>query len=204
MIISGGAVADYAYTASLLRGDDTIICADSGYDHAVKMGIVPNIVVGDFDSVRGEIPAKMPRLTFPSRKDKTDTEIAIDYARGEGFRDFLLLGCAGNRLDHTLANIFLLKGFVLRNENVAFCDDFNLVIPMGGGGQVRIDRPCGTIVSLIALDDCTGVTTEGLEYPLENAVLRAGDTLGVSNVVAKKPATVFVKSGLLLVICAVD
>jgi thiamine pyrophosphokinase len=200
VIISGGTISDYEYIKSQLTAEDTIICADSGYNHAVKMGLAPHIVVGDFDSA-GEMPADIACLPFPAKKNFTDTEIAIEYARENGFADFLLLAATGTRLDHSLTNIFLLKSFVERGENAVIINEHNKIRLTNS--RLRINEPEGTIVSLLPLTDCVGVTTQNLEYPLHNATLLVGKGLGVSNV-AKKEAAVSVKEGLLLVIVARD
>jgi len=201
VIISGGTVTDYEILKSQVRGGDTIICADSGYNHAVKMGLAVDIVVGDFDSI-GEMPRGVKCLKFPARKDLTDTEIAIEYARGQGYRDFLFLAATGCRLDHTLTNILQLNGFLQRGETAVLVDEFNKI--MLTDSMLELCEPAGSIVSLVPLTPCGGVTTTGLEYPLLNAELQVGKGLGVSNVMAAENATVTVKRGRLLVIVARD
>jgi len=205
VIISGGTITDYEYIKSQIdrNGSVSIICADSGYRHAFKMGLVPCVVVGDFDSVaETEIPDDVPCIRHPSKKDLTDTEIAVEYAREQGFRDFLLLGATGSRMDHTLANILLLKSFVNNGENAVVLDEHNKI--MLTDSKLQFSEAPGSFVSLIPLTDCYGVTTENLEYPLENATMTVGKGLGVSNIMAKHDASVSVKDGLLLVIVAKD
>jgi len=202
VIISGGDILDYAYISAQIRETDTIICADSGFDHAVKMGITPDIVVGDFDSIASEIPADVARLQYPARKDLTDTEIAIEHARGLGFRDFLLLGAIGSRIDHSLTNILLLTDFLRRGENAVVINENNKV--MITNSQLRLNEPIGSIVSLVPLTDCCGVTSFGLEYVLTNADMAVGKGLGVSNIMVQNTADITVASGTLLVIIAKD
>jgi len=201
VIITGGSVNDYEYIKKQIGSCDTIICADSGYTHAVRMGLRPSIVVGDFDSA-GEIPGDVSCLRFPSRKDVTDTEIAIDYARSKGFSDFLLIGAIGTRLDHSLSNILLLKSILERGEKAVIIDEHNKI--MITDSFLRIYEPPGSIVSLIPLSDCRGVTTENLEYPLRDALLSVGNSLGVSNIMTTDNAAVSVGGGVLLVIVAKD
>ena len=200
-ILSGGAIFDYEYIKKQIKEGDTLICADSGYNHAVKMGLVPSIVVGDFDSI-GDIPDDVPCLRYPSRKDLTDTEIAIDYARSKGFQDFLLIAAMGSRIDHSLTNIMLLKNVLENRENAVIVDEHNKI--MITNSYLRLYEPPGSIVSLIPLSDCMGVTTENLEYPLCNAVLLMGKGLGVSNRITENNASVSVSEGVLLVIVAKD
>lgn len=200
VIVSGGAITDYEYIKAQINCDDTIICADSGYDHAAKMGIAPSVVVGDFDSVRGEVLPDVDCIRYPSAKDMTDTELAIEYARGNGFRNFLLIAATGNRLDHTLANILLLKGFLERGENASIVDEHSKILLTDS--RLCLHEPIGSIVSLIPLCDCQGVTTENLEYPLHNAKMFMGRAIGVSNITTSESAAVSVEEGILLVIAA--
>ena len=201
VIISGGAIIDYEYIKTQINIHDTIICADCGYNHAVKMGLSPSIVVGDFDSI-GLIPNDVPCLRYPSSKDLTDTEIAIEYARSKGFKNFLLIASIGSRVDHSLTNILLLKQFLERNETAVIVNENNKV--MITDSQLCIQEPPGTIISLVPISDCKGVTTENLEYPLRDSEMYMGKGLGVSNIMSEDNATVFVREGLLLVVIAKD
>lgn len=200
VILSGGRVSDYTYIKNLIQKDDTIICADSGYNHAVEMGLWPHIIVGDFDSIN-KIPTGIPILRFPEKKDFTDTELAIDYARDMGFKNFLLLGCIGTRMDHSITNILLLKGFVERNENAIIQNEHNKI--MLTSSTLCLNEDVGGIVSLIPLQTCSGVCTLGLEYQLRDAVLHVGKGIGISNIITGC-ASISINDGLLLVIVARD
>ena len=201
VIISGGRVADYAYIKQQIKAGDTIICADSGYNHAKKMKLQTSVIIGDFDSI-GSIPQDIATIKYPPAKDLTDTEIAIEYARDKGFKDFLLLAATGGRMDHSLTNILLLKGFLERGETAVIIDEHNKI--MLTDTQLQLHETPGSIVSLVPLADCTGVCTENLEYPLQDANLYVGKGIGVSNVMQKAGATVSLQKGLLLVIVARD
>jgi len=201
VIIGGGRVTDYELLKGQIKENDTIICADSGYDHAVKMGLSVSAVVGDFDSIKS-IPQDVTAIKYPSKKDMTDTELAIEYARGKGFNDFLLIAMTGSRLDHTLANILLLKGFLGRNEHAVILDEHNKI--MLTDSVLHLCEPTGSIVSLLPLSDCHGVSTENFEYPLHNASLLRGTTLGISNIMTTQHAAVSLNEGLLLVVVARD
>ncbi|MCL2617222.1 MAG: thiamine diphosphokinase [Defluviitaleaceae bacterium] len=201
VIISGGAITNYEFIKAQLKDDDIIICADSGYNHAANMRLQVNVVVGDFDSI-GNIPQDIPVVRYPAKKDLTDTELAIEHARNMGSKHFLLIAATGSRLDHTITNILLLKNFLARGEHSMIIDEHNKI--MLTDSQLRLYEPPGSIVSLVPLSDCLGVTTEGLEYPLHNATLYIGKGLGVSNVMLEGNASVSVQDGLLLVIIARD
>lgn len=201
VVISGGTITDYDYIRKQIDNSDIIICADSGYNHAVKMGICVNAVVGDFDSL-GDPPSGVAAFRYPARKDLTDTEIAIAHARGMGIKDFLLLAATGNRQDHTLANILMLRECMERGENAVIMDEHNKI--MVTDSNISLHEPPGSIVSLIPLTDCFGVTTTNLEYPLCGAGLRVGRGLGVSNIVIGDYAHISLQNGVLLVIVAKD
>jgi len=178
-----------------------IICADSGYDHARKMNLRPSIVLGDFDSI-SEKPADIPCLNFPARKDLTDTELAVEYARDKGFREFLLLGSTGSRSDHSLANILLLKNILDMGGNATIVDEHSKI--MITDALLEINEPQGSIISLIPLTTCKGVTTNDLEYPLGNATMEVGKGIGISNIVSGENPWVKTEEGTLFVIVARD
>ncbi|MCL2619858.1 MAG: thiamine diphosphokinase [Defluviitaleaceae bacterium] len=204
VIISGGAIADYDFIRSQLRDGDTVICADSGYDHAVKMGVKPQVLVGDFDSIGclDDVPSDVVVRSHSPRKDFTDTEIAIEYAREQGFKRFLLVAVLGSRVDHSLTNVLLLKRFLEWDCDAVIVDEHNKI--MVTGSVLCLDEPVGSLVSLVPLTDCEGVVTDGLEYPLDGARLLVGEGLGVSNVVMRAGASVSVGKGVLLVVVARD
>ena len=201
VIICGGTIKNYRYIKGQIKDNDTIICADSGYDHAVNMGLGISIVVGDFDSIN-TIPTDIQTIQYPARKDQTDSEIAMDYARKMGFKDFLLIAATGTRLDHALTNILLLKDCLGRGENAVIVDENNKI--MITDSTVHLQEPSGSIVSLVPLSECHGVTTDNLEYPLCDATLYMGKGHGVSNIMVENNALVSIQKGLLLVIIAKD
>jgi len=205
VIISGGVISDYDYIKSHITCNDIIICADSGFLHAEKMELQPSAVVVDFDSIAdSKISTDIPMLRHPAKKNMTDTEIAADYARKQGFCDYLLIGATGKRMDHSLANILLLKSFVTHKETAVIIDEHSKI--MLTNSVLQIQETPGSLISLIPLIDCYGVTTENLEYPLLDATMLVGaeNGLGVSNVATKSNASVRVKKGFLMVIIARD
>ncbi len=186
------------------RPDGLVICADGGVDNALKLGLVPHVVLGDFDSAPGEalrraeaLGAQMVR--FPAHKDETDAELALRYAVSHGATDILFLGALGGRIDHALANLFLLAAPEWVGVRVRIAD---------GGTTVELCRDrceirgqAGDIVSLLPLtSDVAEVVTEGLEYPLRGETLRFGPARGVSNVMLSEVAHVSISGGLLIVI----
>jgi len=211
VIISGGEIRDYSYIKSLIKETDLVICADSGYDHALKMGITPDFVVGDFDSAQN-VPPKEITLTFPSKKDFTDTELALETARERGFKNMLFLAATGNRIDHSLANVLLLKSCAEREETASIVNENNAAFLIERRTNkkpevrknIKLAVEVAQVVSLLPLENCEGVTTQNLEYALTNATLRVGTTRGISNVATSNFINVSIESGCLLVVLAKD
>jgi len=203
LIISGGKISDYEYIKEriLQFGAEMIICADSGYNHAVRMNLPADLIAGDFDSI-GEVPDNVKTACYPSEKNQTDTEIALNHAREAGAQDILIIGATGTRADHMLTNIFMLKNCLARGEKAEIIDENNKIRITDS--QLEISGAKGGLISIVPLSDCAGVTTRGLKYPLENARLKLGEGRGVSNVMTGAEASVSVEKGMLLVIEARD
>lgn len=201
IILAGGTITDYSKIKSHITSDSILICADKGYDHAVQMNLIPNYVIGDMDSVTQSID-KVPIQKFPTKKDQTDTELAIDAALKEGCTEIVLLGASGTRLDHTIANILLLKRLEKANICAQLIDEHNRMRVITHKTEWFANR--GDVLSLIPLNNSTGITTQGLAYPLNNESLNVGSTRGISNYFLSNYATIDLKTGSLLVIQAND
>ena len=201
VIIAGGWMSDFSYIKQFLHPQDTIITADSGYLYAKQLGLSPHIALGDFDSL-GFVPEDVPVYQVSTQKDLTDTELALQWARSQGYEDFLFLAVLGSRMDHSLSNIFLLNsllkqgesGQIINEHNQIWLTDSSLTLPIAPGSTV----------SLIPLSTCHGVTSSGLLYPLFNSTLAFDESLGVSNVSTENPVSVSLREGKLLVIVAKD
>ncbi len=177
---------------------DLIIAADSGYISACSAGVLPDAFIGDFDSVLKEEVRAKKIISLNPVKDKTDTQEAIDYAISEGAKNITVLGALGKRIDHTIANIQLLKyahTFGAKAEIVDVDTYITLVCD-----KISIDRKSGCCLSLLPLTDCSGVSVSGVYYPLEDAFMPVGNPYGISNEFTEKSAKICVKSGELLVI----
>lgn len=180
--------------------DDLVICADGGYDTITAAGEIPDAVIGDMDSVRRQIPKEIKRVYYPKSKDKTDLHLCVDYALENGCGEIILLGAMGGRIDHTLANMILLRyieesgadGMILTANTSVFVTSDKIKIPKGNFRYV----------SLIPMTEkAEGVTTKGLRYSLTNYTLNQIDNLGVSNVFTGDIAEISVTKGTLFIIC---
>jgi thiamine pyrophosphokinase len=181
---------------------DLVICADGGAQHALALGLAPDVVIGDLDSLDGNVQARLESegcqiFVYPPRKDETDLELALRYAIDHGVDEILILGALGGRIDQTLANVLLLALPELegvKTRIVAGDQEMFLI-----RGQAFIEGQVGDTVSLLPIaGDVTGITAEGLEYPLQHGTLKFGPTLGISNVLTAPVARVQVGQGLLL------
>ncbi|MBR1456052.1 MAG: thiamine diphosphokinase [Oscillospiraceae bacterium] len=196
VIISGG---EFCPIEGLLP-DDFIIACDRGYTYARRCGIVPDLVVSDFDSYEGPIDPGVPVDRFRSEKDDTDTMIAIRHAVEAGYDEVLLYCALGGRLDHLLANLQSLVFAQNHGVRAGIVSPDTWICTLRDG-TLRLPRREGWSLSLFAAQDhCEGVSITGAKYPLQDAVLTSGFPLGVSNEWADDAATVSVRSGILLIV----
>lgn len=185
-----------------LTDDDYIVCADGGYDLAAAEGIVPDVVIGDFDSMRKSPDAGQNVIRVAAEKDDTDTMLCVRHALERGFDEIVIVGGLGGRFDHTIANLQTLCFACQQVAKVRLIDAENELTVMTATER-RFERPAGArYISLFSLSDsCTGVCITGVKYPLNRTVLKNNFPLGVSNEFVDEEALVRVDSGYLLVWC---
>lgn len=215
VIISGGSL-NPAFVKQYMKSlsYDRLFVADKGLEYAKILELVPDYIVGDFDTVDTDIlkvyEQKAEQSGYivverhPARKDETDTELAVWKAMEEGAERITLFGATGTRLDHVFANVGLLKQTVERNVEMFIVDETNRIRIIDGQCRpecyIRKKQRFGTYLSLIALtDEVCGVTLQGLEYPLRNATVYRGSSRTVSNQIAEDRACISIKKGQLLV-----
>lgn len=206
IIFANGDPPDRATAQPWLERADLIMAADGGARHALAVGVTPHIVIGDLDSIEPGARSKLEQagaqfVVYPAHKDCTDLELALRYALDRGATDLTLLGALGGRWDHSLANILVLTlpqldriaaRIVERNLSISVIRD-----------RAAIAGRVGDTLSLLALQgDAQGVTIEGCEYPLNDAVLPLGASLGISNVFVEPIVSVRVTAGCVLALHA--
>lgn len=199
VIVGGADIGQYDRIRAYLREDDFCICCDSGLRHREGLGIVPDLIVGDFDS--HENPhLEIETIVLPCEKDDTDTAFAVKEALSRGFRDFLLVGVIGGRLDHTLGNVSLLLMLDAHGKRaVALDDDSEMQIV--SDRPVRIDSGCAFFSLLNISGLACGVTIKNAKYPLADAEITCEYQYGISNeVLPGMTAEVSVEQGRLLLI----
>lgn len=191
---------------ALCAGAGLLVAADGGSRTLERWGLVPNVLVGDLDSLgrrRAERLAtrSVEVIAYAAAKDESDTELAVRLALDRGATEITLLGALGARIDHSLANVMLLADAAYRDVALRAARGSTVIRALHGGSRLAIDRPAGTIVTLLPVaGDAQGVRTGGLRYPLDGETLAFGRSRGLSNVVVSSPASVSLASGVLLVI----
>lgn len=200
VIVGGAPVERYDRIRGLLAPGDFAVYCDSGLRHRQALGLEPSLIVGDFDSWEDPHDGT-ETLILPREKDDTDTVFAAKEMLQRGCRDFLLVGAAGGRLDHTLANLSLLLLLDDAGARAVLADDSSLTRVVSRE-EVRIEDAWSYFSLLAAGGDAAGVTVTGAKYPLEDAALTSSFPLGVSNeVLPGETAVVRVGRGRLFLIC---
>jgi thiamine pyrophosphokinase len=210
VIFANGNLPDIEAARSLLKEDDHLVAADGGANHLMRMGILPEIVIGDLDSIDEE---KMYEITsaevgiqqYPEDKDETDIELALRYAVELSPSAILIVGALGGRLDQTLANLSILTNPALSAIDVRLDDGIEEVFfwwaATANGRQADVRGRSGDTVSLIPWNGpVEGVSTEGLMWPLNGETLFPDKSRGISNTMLSDSASVSIRSGLLLIV----
>jgi thiamine pyrophosphokinase len=204
VIIANGDPPEAGDLEQWLRAGDTLLCADGGARAALKFGLHPLRVIGDFDSLsEAELHAleqggaQIER--HPTHKDETDLELALMVAAALHPGEIIVLGALGGRLDQTVANVMLLAMPLLVNCRTVIASGGEQTFLIRPGAPCELRGGAGDLVSLIPFGgDAHGIRTEGLEYPLRDESLFIGPARGVSNVMLGDRATVTFRQGLLL------
>lgn len=202
-MFAGGDFAVDHLSIQQVQEHDLIVCVDRGLEHCLQLGLHPDRLIGDLDSapeslLQDERVASVRRHVFPSKKAASDLELALTILSEESINEVILLGVSGGRTDHMLFNWQLVR---LRRWpfSIQFIDDTTHTYVLEGAQSVATVSTPGSFLSLLAMERCTGVGTEGLQYPLADAVIETGSTLGLSNVVESEQVRVEISSGTLLV-----
>ena len=182
------------------------LAADSGIDHARALGLVPDLVVGDFDSVTPsglawatEAGAVVDR--HPTSKDRTDLELALDHALAVDPDRVVVIGIGGGRLDHQIANLALLAQRRFRAVAIEAMEGTARISIVHGRGERTIEGRPGSLVSLVPMHGpAEDVVTSGLRFPLRNETLPPGTSRGISNEMEGPTATVSLGAGTVLVV----
>ncbi|UKS26416.1 thiamine diphosphokinase [Paenibacillus sp. HWE-109] len=207
IIVTGGTLGEWALGE--IQAGDILVGSDRGALYLIQHGYTPYISMGDFDSVTERELAliRSSSLTFidcdPVFKDLTDTEMAFNWALDQHPAQITLLGAIGTRFDHSLANVHLLRKGMEQDIDCSIIDANNQIRIIEQ--STRITRGNYTHISLLPLSlEVTGITLHGFQYPLHQARLQIGQSLGISNILVESQGLIELESGLLLVIQSKD
>ena len=207
VIVCGGEIKSYGKYEQIFNNADFLICADSGARHLKKLKIVPHALIGDFDSISSNDynyykEKDVAIIKFPPNKNKTDTELAVDYAVERDCNVIYFLGALGLRIDHSLSNIFLLKKLIEKGIKGVILDNKNEITLIDD--KIVLERENKRITFLSLSEETRGIKSKGLLYELNNDTLKMGNSMGVSNEFSGDIAEISIDSGLLLVIKSKD
>lgn len=208
VIFAGGDIdKDFADKIMQNNSFDLIIAADSGLDTINILGVFPDYIVGDFDSVsdRSLISAYEKRgskvLKFPEDKDFTDTQLACETAVEQGVSHLVILGATGNRIDHMLCNFNLIAKLNERNVEGVIIDKSNKIYVLSDGEHlIEAKNVFGEYISFMPIDDIEEFSLSGFLYNLDKVYLARDTTLTVSNELLNEKAGINIKKGRILVI----
>lgn len=202
VIFGAGPVTDPDSLKGYLRDNDWYIAADGGIRLTAQLYITPHLMVADHDS---SVPVYgIENIRLPREKDVTDTRAAMDIAFEKGYRDFLLLGCIGGRMDHTLACMLSAVQLTQKGANVQIIDGQNQMTVLSAGTH-RLCNDFSKIFSVFALGETVkNLQILGVKYPLNGYDLECIDSLCVSNELASEDATISFGSGAVLLIFSKD
>lgn len=179
---------------------DLVICADGGRTCAQAAGYTPDLLIGDWDSGGGPDP-NIPSMTLPAEKDITDLQAAAEEALKQGYKHLLFCACTGGRLDQTLASLQLLEWVHDQGAEAILLDEGNEA-RFWDGSPLYLDRDeTYYFLSILPLDrEITGLTLQGVKYPLDRAFVIRGGGLTISNEITAPQAVLSAESGRMLVI----
>ena len=206
IIFANGEYQHLEFYQQLIEDHDYIICADGGTNHALRMGILPHLVVGDLDSIDLRVYQSLQGSStdfykVSSEKDESDLELAVSIALEKKPQEIIILGALGKRVDHLFANLMLLTLPLKQGVPTKIVDEDHEILVINN--SIELTGKVGDYLSLFALSpQVTGIITQGLKYPLKEESLYLGPTRGLSNEFNGDKASIQIGEGLLLVIKA--
>lgn len=204
-IITGGTLPD-SFLAGYVKEHpgELLIVVDGALEVTHRLGLQPDYIVGDFDTVDRSLLTFYDEkiiLRHPPEKDQTDTELAIETALQAGCSSLVFFGATGSRLDHSLANIFLLQGLVKQGVEAVILNETNKLYIKEKGFTLKRKEACGDYVSLLPLTETVEeVTLTGFKYPVQKLTFYRERTLGVSNEITAEEARVEFSKGMFIVV----
>ena len=182
------------------NGFDRLICADGGADSALRLGLTPDFIIGDLDSISKEtikIFKNTSQILQYKRQNDTDVEKCLKFAIKNKFDEALLIGVTGNRLDHTICNLGIVLKYFSKIK-ISLLAENSYLKPYTG--DIRLKTQKGEIISLYGFDKKTKITSRGLKYPLKNISLPFGEKESTSNVSTSNSVQLKIRNGIIFII----
>ncbi len=212
VVITNGYIKNPLYTYKRITAEygfsakDIVIAADGGAANCLKMGLVPDIVIGDMDSIEDEVREKLDLksnnikyIQTTCEKDESDTRLAVEYAVNAGAKKIIIAGAIGDRLDHSFANLVLLSSPFPEDVDIKILTDNSEIFVVKN--SCVINGQIGKLISIFSLTPYTFfIETSGLKYRLKNEKLLLSPVRGLSNIFTEDTATINIKEGQLLII----
>ncbi len=203
IVLANGEYGDLKFYENVFKGCDIILCADGGANYAHQLGVIPDCIIGDMDSISESVrefynSQQVRFRKYPQRKDFTDIQLALSIAEEMGAREIILLGTQGKRFDHSLSNLYCGMEYVKRGIKIMHygpeCTVYLICSSMSLEGRT------GDLVSVLPLGgEAAGVYLKDFEYPLDNVVLECDNPYTVSNVLAEDTAQIQLEKGTLAI-----
>ena len=211
LIVCGGEIdGDFAERLIMSSGFEVIIVADRGMDFLYEHKITPDIIVGDFDSVKNEALSYFKEKGMSDihvlnpEKDDTDSECALQIALDHGADHIIIIGATGTRIDHVLGNISLLGKAMSEGKMAELLDTHNRIRMIDNELEIEKNKQYGKYVSIIPVCKNNKITLEGFKYPLKDYTFEGFNTLGISNEIVDDIAKITVNEGQYIVIESKD
>lgn len=199
LIISGGSFHPIKTTIEA----DYIIACDAGYDNAIRNNLIPDLIIGDFDSYNGNISesaGNIPVLSFPVRKDDSDTMLAVKYAYHHGYNKIVIACALGGRMDHTVANLQALNYIASKGIEGLLISDTENMYALHPGKHLFPRKPHRSLSLFATCGKVRGITITGSKYDVTDVTLLPTDPMGLSNDWVEDEITVSYAEGILLAI----
>ena len=208
LIVANGTINNINILKTLKEEYDFILAADGGTNHCVRAGILPDLIMGDLDSISVETlkiseAKNIPIEKFPVKKDSTDTELSIDYLIDKGYKDISLVGVIGSRMDHSLGNILLLtklndekiKGKIIDENNIIYLID----------DRLTLEKSVDSYVSILHITNSgINISLKGFEYELQHTDVKFASTFCISNKIIEEEGMITLHRGKALVFISKD
>ncbi len=204
-IVTGGTISEPFFVEYVDKHrEQLLIVVDGALEVTHRLGMMPDFIVGDFDTVDNGLLEHYEKniiLRHPPEKDQTDTELAIETALNAGCKEVVFFGATGSRLDHSLANIFLLQSLLEQGISAELRNENNRLYLKNKSFTLNRKEAWGDFLSLLPLTETVEhVTLTGFKYPVDNLTFYRERTLGISNEITEEEATVTFDGGIFVVV----